>query len=111
MELTKTLEKLKSYLLQGAYQGAGHVLNSAIFEAMSIQSEFETLSVRVGEMAAEIERLQGVIDEANAQEAYGWDSAGDLVYDIDTALKSPAPIPLYARPIPAQQSPAVAVLA
>ena len=60
MELNKMLEKVKYYLLQGAYQGADHVLDGAIVEAESIQSECETLRVRVGEMAAEIERINSV---------------------------------------------------
>jgi hypothetical protein len=116
MELIKTLEKLKSYLLQGAYQGAEHVLDGAIVEARSIQSECETLRVRIGEMAAEIERLQGVIDAANAQEPVAVACGAGKIYvksdfsDIDSFLRDcKNNTTLYARPIPAQPSPAVAV--
>lgn len=73
--------------------------------------ELQILRTRVGEMAAEIERLQSVIDEANAQEP--------VVYlNVDTELGytfvdngfvddlMDGKHPLYAAPVPAQQSPA-----
>lgn len=71
-------------------------------------SELDILRVRVGEMAAEIERLQSVIDEANAQKPiYQAQSVGGLWSDVTAenyAMHETWRI-AYARPIPAQQSP------
>lgn len=90
---------------------------------MTPEIENEQLRTRLAEMAAEVERLQSVIDEANAQGPLKWaldhfalgvgstlfDSEKDAV-DFSTNLAgSSRAIPLYARPIPAQQSPAAAV--
>lgn len=61
-------------------------------------------------------RLQGIIDEANGQEPVGYTGSGSVdavkvgVEGHLFGTKSAShPIALYAHPIPAQQSPAVAV--
>jgi hypothetical protein len=43
-------------------------------------SELDTLRIRVGEMAAEIERLQGVIDSINSQQPAGEIYSNDMGY-------------------------------
>lgn len=78
--------------------------------------DIEQMRIRMGEMGAEIERLQGVIDEANSQEPiyqYSntqnvnlWTDCDKDTYDI---MRKEYRRIVYARPIPAQQSPAVAV--
>ena len=54
MDILQKLVRANALLLQGAYQGAEHVLDSAI--------------VDVREFVAENARLKSIIDEANAQE-------------------------------------------
>lgn len=87
MELIKTLEKVKSYLIQGSYQGAVHVLDGAIVEAESIQSECEMLRVRVGEMAAEIERLNVANDQITKAQIDNYNMATDA-WDENKLLRS-----------------------
>lgn len=82
-------------------------------------SEMEVLQVRAGEMAAEIERLHSVIDEANAQGPYAYELFKDSPFGMDgtkgVLVRGAPPVvdrwhkPLYARPIPAQQSPVMAI--
>lgn len=47
-----------------------------------------------------IERM--VLDKLGKQDPYAWDSAGDLIYHKGLLLDDPTPVPLYARPVPAQ---------
>lgn len=74
--------------------------------------DIEQMRIRMGEMAAEIERLKSIIDEANAQEpavtVVEWNAGGSGsfkeaqgIHRLDGGTK------LYARPIPAQQSPVI----
>lgn len=72
MELIRLLNRANALLIQGAYQGAENIIDSALEESRAIKSELSelaTLRVRAVEMAAEIERLHDVIDEANAQQS------------------------------------------
>ena len=117
MELLQKLVRANALLLQGAYRGAEHILDSAIIDAR--------------ELVAENARLQSVIDGANAQEPLAWkhnDRKTDIIHtevkelahrvfvkngfhsNIDRApvdYSENYTIPLYAHPIPAQQSPNV----
>lgn len=65
--------------------------------------EIEQMRIRMGEMAAEIERLQSVIDEANAQEP-AIVVRGRKVVGFNPAEGTRIEGEFYARPIPAQQS-------
>ena len=65
--------------------------------------------VRMGEMAAEIERLQSIVDAANAQEPFtviDYDGEkAEIVMHFE--VRDIGKIKLYRRPIPAQQSPRI----
>lgn len=81
--------------------------------------DIEQMRIRMGEMAAEIERLQSVIDGNNADADEAFESYLETFGGPDTNAWHDAPVDgvfkdgfnrgLLARPIPAQQSPAVAV--
>lgn len=94
MDIVQKLVRVNSLLLQGQYQGAEHVLDSVIVDAR--------------ELVAENARLQSIIDAANAQEpvkgTYWRDGSG-----VFTQSPMDSDLHLYLKPIPAQQSPAVAV--
>lgn len=117
MELKRLLTRATTLLLQGAYQGAESFIEQAMAEAGKLKSELselETLRTRVTEMAAEVERLQSAIDEANAQdpcfEVGRHGKSGDyFVTELKSNVKLYKGMRLFARPIPAQQSPAVVV--
>lgn len=77
---------------------------------MTPEIENEQLRTRLAEMAAEVERLQSVIDAANAQEPDGFLSVVPLdgLHKHSTILARPlSPVldgqRFYFRPIPAQQ--------
>lgn len=60
MELKRLLTRANALLLQGAYQGAESFIEQAMAESDKLKSglsELDTLSTRVTEMAAEVERL------------------------------------------------------
>ena len=60
MDILQKLVRANALLLQGAYQGAEHLLDSAIVDVREFTAtadNAEQLQIRVGEMAAEIERL------------------------------------------------------
>lgn len=115
MELKRLLTRAKVLLLQGSHEGTESFIEQAMAEAGKIKSELcelDTLRKRVTEMAAEVERLQSVIDEANAQGPVGYTGSGSIdavKVGVEGHLfgsSAPShPIALYARPIPAQQSP------
>lgn len=99
--------------IDGFYSSMKAIADRAVREVERIAVERDSLQVRIGEMAAEIERLQSVIDEANAQEplARGYKNSMtgtcSEIYWLGDAPEGETN--LYARPVPAQQSPSVAV--
>lgn len=123
MELKRILDRANVLLLQGAYQGAESFIEQAMEEADKLKqelAEIDTLRTRVTEMAAEVERLQGLIDAANAQgpvatidvhfdtSDYELDEDRKLTYVFKGKTLEQLGIGrhnLYAHPIPAQQSP------
>lgn len=113
MELTRLLTRATALLLNGAYQGAESLIERAMAEAEELKSELaelDTLRTRVTEMAAEVDRLQSVIDEANAQEPYRYIGNGKTLAYPNPVYENDAEwVPVYLRTVPAQQSPAVAV--
>ena len=114
MELKRLLDRENVLLLQGAYQGAESFIEQAMSEADKIKSdlaEIDTLRTRVTEMASEVDRLQPSIDEANAQPAFGHviKENGSMCEFVTTNNVPVGCHTVYARPIPEQQSPAVAV--
>lgn len=88
------------------YDDAGILIRPIV--KLESDMDIEQLHIRMGEMAAEIERLQSVIDEANAQEpvgkvrkvAHGGPHAFQVYDNLQIGESK-----VYARPIPAQQSP------
>lgn len=93
--------------MKDKYDDAGILIRPIV--KLDSDMDIEQLHIRMGEMAAEIERLQSVIDEANSQVPVVRVLDGRVVdfnpnYDGDVSNGE-----FFARPIPAQQSPAVAV--
>lgn len=68
-------------------------------------SDYEQILQKLESAEARADKAETAIREAREQRPYGWDSSGDLVYHLDAAIKSPAPIPLYASPVPAMPIP------
>lgn len=95
MELLQKLVRANALLLQGAYQGAENLLDSAIVDVRTLLEENA--------------RLRTEIDEANAQEpALRLNTMGGAM-QWNPNYKGDWSGEFYARPIPAQQSPALAL--
>ena len=93
------------------YDNAGILIRPTV--KLESCMDIEQLHIRMGEMAAEIERLQSVLDEASAQDPVDYERLlnGEWVKCSKTRYEVTSdPVrALYTRPIPGQQSPAVAV--
>lgn len=97
--------------IEGFYSSMKVVADRAVREVERIAVERDSLQVRIGEMAAEIERLQAVIDEANAMPSVG---IADFQYQpdgtaiVEVSLSKQGDLnpgdELFTRPVPAQQS-------
>lgn len=110
IEQQKLIETALDYVRCGI--GGNHSRESFSERMDEIYTPFKQL---IDQLIAENARLQAIIDEANAQEPcfevgrHG--KSGEYFAEINTSsnLKLYKGMKLYAAPIPAQQSPAVAV--
>lgn len=117
MDILQKLVRVNSLLLQGAYQGAEHVLDGAIVEARALieenaesKQQITAYDIAFDNMAAERERLMAQEPMAWMIDRDGYVSA-TVSKDVVSDWKDSGEIviSLYAKPVPAQQSPAVAV--
>jgi hypothetical protein len=111
MELIKTLEKVKSYLLQGAYQGAEHVLDGAIVEALALIDENAELKQQItaydiafDNMTAERKQLLEQ-DPEWVRNLRVCAAKGDAHSNAYFTIKPSEVIYLIDRAVPDQQSP------
>ena len=103
--------------MEGFYSSMKAIADRAVRDVERIAVERDSLQVRIGEMASEIERLQSVIDEANAQEPVGiadfqYQPDGTAIVEISLSKQgdlNPGD-ELFTRPIPTQQSPWLRVI-